>query len=102
MSVEGNALYSAGQIADIAHMHPEDAIAAQTTSDAIERLRKRYQKRNRWLAQVEIASAKFQPTTNTVDYRFRVDAGPLVSIDVQGFRLSRGTIRRNIPVLVVG
>lgn len=98
VSVEGNALYSAGQIADIAHIHPDNAIAAQTTSDAIERLRKRYQKRQRWLAQVEIASAKFQPTTNTVDYRFRIDAGPVVSIDVEGFRLSRGTIRRNIPV----
>src|SRR5439155_6308237 len=95
---EGNALYSSGQIADIGHIHTGDRVTAQTTSNAIERLRKRYQKKSRWLAQVEVASSKFQPVTNTVDYTFRIDAGPVVSIEVRGFHLSSGTIRRSIPV----
>ena len=95
--VEGNALYSAGQIGDIGHLHSGDDITAQTVSNAIDRLRKRYQKKDRWLAQVEVASA-FQPNTNSIDYTFHIDAGPIVSIEVNGFRLSRSTIRRNIPV----
>jgi outer membrane protein insertion porin family len=98
VKVEGNSLYSAAQIADIGHLHSGDTVNVQTSSGAIERIRKHYQKKNRWLAQVEIASSKFKPETNTVDYTFRIDAGPIVSIDVQGFHLGRGTIRRNIPV----
>lgn len=95
--VEGNALYSAGQIGDIGHLHSGDDVTAQTVSSAIDRLRKRYQKKDRWLAQVEVASA-FQPNTNSIDYTFHIDTGPMVSIEVNGFRLSRSTIRRNIPV----
>lgn len=95
---QGKVLYSDGQVADIGHIHPGDTVTSQIAANAIEKLRKRYQKRDRWLAQVEIASAQFQPITNTVNYLFRIDAGPVVSIEVQGFRLSSGTIRRNIPV----
>lgn len=96
--VEGHAQYSKGQIADLGHIHPGDTVTALTASNAIERLRKRYQKNDRWLAQVEVASAQLQPVTNTVDYSFRIDAGPIVSIEVRGFRLSKATIRRSIPV----
>ena len=96
--VEGNPKYSKGQIADIGHIHPGDIVTAQTVSKAIEKLRRRYQKNDRWLAQVEVTSAQLQPETNTVDYTFRIDAGPIVSIEVRGFRLSKSTIRRSIPV----
>ena len=95
--VEGDAQYSAVQIGDIGHIHSGDDVTAQTVSNAIERLHKRYQSKNRWLAQVEVASS-FQPNTNSVDYTFHIDAGPIVSIEVNGFHLSRSTIRRSIPV----
>jgi outer membrane protein insertion porin family len=95
--VEGNALYSAEQVSDIGHLHSGDDVTAQTVSNAIQRLHKRYQNKKRWLAQVEVAST-FQPNTNSVDYTFHIDAGPIVSIEVNGFHLSRGTIRRSIPV----
>jgi outer membrane protein insertion porin family len=95
--VEGNALYSAGQISDIGHLHTGDDVTAQTVSNAIEKLRKRYQNKNHWLAQVEVA-ATFHPNTNSIDYTFHIDAGPIVSIEVNGFHLSRSTIRRSIPV----
>jgi len=98
VSVEGNALFSEGQISDIGHIHPGDMVTAQTASGAIERIRKRYQKKDRWLAQVEVASAEFQPATNAIDYTLRIDAGPIVIIGVEGFHLGRGTIHRSIPV----
>ena len=96
--VQGKALYSTGQIEDIGHLHPADQVTAQTSSNAIERIRKGLQKKNRWLAQVEIASTQFRPETKTVDYTLQIEAGPVVLIDVRGFRLSKSTIRRNIPV----
>ena len=95
--VNRGALYTAEQIGDIGHLHSGDDVTAQTVSNAIRRIRKRYQKKNRWLAQVEVAPT-FQPPTNSVDYTFHIDAGPIVSIEVNGFRLSRSLIRKNIPV----
>jgi outer membrane protein assembly complex protein YaeT len=95
---EGNTVFSSGQLEDIGHIHPGDTVNVQTTSVAIEKIRKKYQKRERWLAQVEVADAEFRPANNTLNYTFRIDVGPVVDIEVQGFHLSRGTIRKNIPV----
>ena len=98
VNFQGNTLYSNGQLQDFGHIHPGDDVTAQTTSSAIERIRKRYQKKNRWLAQVEVAQTQYRPATHAVDYNFNIDAGPVVMIGVEGFHLSRATIRRSIPV----
>lgn len=102
ITVNGTPMFSRGQIEDIGHLHPGDVIAAPTAENAIERIRKAYQKKNRWLAQVRIASTQFHPGKNTLDYAWQIDAGPLVQIEVEGFHLSRGTIRKTIPVYEEG
>lgn len=102
ITVQGTPLFSRGQIEDIAHMHPGDPVTAQTISNAIENIHKAYQKRSRWLAQVQVASEQFQAHRNVVDYVLQIDAGPLVQIDVEGFRMSRGTIEKNVPVYEEG
>ena len=91
-------LYSQGQIQDIAHLHPGDIVTAQKASNALDRIRKKYQSRGRWLVQASIAEHKYVPASNTVDYTFLVEAGPLVEIAVEGFRVSRSTIKKNVPV----
>ena len=98
VQISGKSIYSVGQIEDIAHLHSGDLVTAQTASNAIDRIRKKYQKRNRWLAQVAIADRQYRPESNTIDYTLQVESGPLVQILVEGFRLSKATIRRNIPV----
>src|SRR5262249_46383201 len=102
VSFTGPALFSRGQLEDIGHFHPGDTITAQSTSNAIERIRKAYQKRNRWLMQVRIASSQYRSGRNVVDYDWQIDAGPSVRIEIQGFRLSKGTIRRSVPVYEEG
>src|SRR5262249_1172144 len=98
VKLEGKGLYSQGQIQDIAHLHPGDIVTVQKASRAIDRIRKRYQSRGRWLVQASIAEHKYVPDSNTVDYTFLVEPGPLVQILVEGFRISRGTIKKNVPV----
>ncbi len=102
IAVQGKSLYSPGQIENIAHLHPTDIVSAQKASNAIERIRKKYQQQNRWLAQVSIAEKKYVPTSNTVDYTFEIEPGPLVKITVEGFRLSKGTVKRSVPVYEEG
>jgi outer membrane protein insertion porin family len=102
IAISGKSLFSRGQIEDIAHLHPGDVVSARKASDAVERIRKKYQKQNRWLVQASIAEKKYVPQSNTVDYTFAIDPGPLVKISVEGFRLSQGTIKRSVPVYEEG
>jgi outer membrane protein insertion porin family len=98
VAVQGESGYSVGQIQDIAHLHPGEVVNAQTATNAIGRIRKKYQKQNRWLAQVAIADRQYQAETNAVDYKLEVESGPLVKIQVEGFHLSKAILQRNIPV----
>src|SRR5262249_30261655 len=98
ITLQGHSLHSLGQIEDIAHLHPGDIVAAQKAANALDRIRKKYQRRGRWLVQAGIAEHKYVLASNTVDYTLLIEPGPLVEILVEGFRMSRKTIRRNVPV----
>lgn len=102
VTVSGKGLYSNSRIEDIAHLHSGDIVSAEKASTAIDRIRKKYQQQNRWLAQVSITEKKYVPESNTVDYIFEIEPGPLVQIQVEGFRLSRGTVKRSVPVYEEG
>ena len=96
--VTGNPGYSTGAIEDIAKLHPGDKVSSQRISNALDRLRKKYQKHNRWLADVTVAARTYQPSTNAVDYTFSIDPGPVVRIVTEGFHISSSVLKRNVPV----
>jgi outer membrane protein insertion porin family len=98
VKVTGHPGYSQGQIEDIAKMHPADFASAQRVTRALDRLRKKYQKQNRLLAQVTVASRSYRPEVNAVDYTFHVEPGPKVDIGTEGFKIRRGVLKRNVPV----
>ena len=98
ITVNGPAGFSVGQIQDIAKMHTGDYVTVQRVSRALDRLRKKYQKQNRLLSQVAIAGRVYLPASNTVDYTFDIDPGPKVEIVVEGLKISRGQIKKNVPV----
>lgn len=96
--VTGNLVRNQEQFEDVAKMHSGDLVSVQRVSDALDRLHKKYQKQNRWLAQISIADRTYRPETNVVDYHFIVERGPVVNVVAEGFKLSRGVIKRNVPV----
>ena len=98
VTVTGPAGFSEAQIQDIAKMHTADYVTVQRVSRALDRLRKKYQKQNRLLSQVAISSRTYRPETNTVDYAFDIQPGPKVVITVEGFKISRTQLRKNVPV----
>jgi outer membrane protein assembly complex protein YaeT len=93
----GHPRYSPVEIRDIAHMHAGDPVSSDRLTSGLERLRKKYQKQNRLLAQVAVTHV-YRPEKNEVDYTFNIDPGPVVTIAVDGFHLSRRVIKKNIPV----
>ena len=98
ITVTGNAGFSDMQIQEFAKMRPGDYVTLQRISRALDRLRKKYQKQNRLLSQVAISSRIYRPETNTVDYTFDIQPGPKVEIAVEGFKISRGQLKKNVPV----
>lgn len=98
VKVTGTSNLSVGQVQDIAHMDPGDRLTASRVSDALQRLRKKFQKENRALAQVSIAEQTYRSASNAVDFTFQVDPGPVVLISTRGYHISRGTLKKQIPV----
>jgi outer membrane protein assembly factor BamA len=67
IAVEGDAGYSLAEIEEIAKLHSGVPAFSNRITRALQRIRSRYQKQNRLLAQVEVASRTYRPEHNAVD-----------------------------------
>ncbi len=94
----GHSAFSQGQVQDIARMHPGDRVTAARVTSSLQRLRKKFQKQQRVLAQVSIAGQKYHPESNAVDYTYLIEPGPVVIVYAQGFHISRGVLKREVPI----
>ena len=61
------------EVQKIAHMDPGDRLTSSRISNSLQRLRKRFQKEQRVLAQVSIAEQTYRPEKNAVDFTFQID-----------------------------
>ena len=102
IALEGDAGYSVAEIREIAKMHSGDPVASGRITRALQRIRSRYQKQDRLLAQVEVASRIYNTKRNTVDYVFKIDRGPVVEIAAEGFKLSQRALHRLVPIYEEG
>ena len=100
--VNGDAGYSAGEIEDIAKVHSGDPVIGSRVTRALERIRARYQRQDRLLAQVSLADRAYRPERNAVDYTFQIDRGPVVKVAAEGFKLRRRVLRRLVPIYEEG
>lgn len=98
VKVTGSSGLSSFEVQDIAHLERGDRLTADRMRGSLQRLRKRFQKQNRALAQVSIAQQLYHPESNRVDFTFQLDPGPVVVIYARGYRISRGVMRKQIPV----
>jgi outer membrane protein assembly complex protein YaeT len=98
VNVTGTSALSSYEVQRIAHMDRGDKVTVARVSGSLQRLRKKFQKQNRALAQVSIAKQSYHPESNAVDFTFQIDPGPVVVIYAQGFKISRGVLKKEIPV----
>ena len=102
VTVQGDASSSNGEIRDIAKLHSGDPVISSRMTRALQRIRSRYQKQDRLLAQVSLASSEYRPERNAVDYVFQIDRGPVVEIESEGYKLSQRALRRLVPIYQEG
>src|SRR6202050_3528350 len=98
VKLTGHATFSQGQFEDIARMHRGDGVTAARITNSLERLRKKFQKQKRVLAQVSIADQQYRPESNAVDYAYLIEPGPIVLIHAEGFHISHGVLKKEVPV----
>jgi outer membrane protein insertion porin family len=102
IAVQGDAGYSQAEIAEVARLHTGEPATSTRITRALQRIRRRYQKQDRLLAQVEVASRTYRANHNAVDYVFKVDRGPTISIAAEGFKLEPRVLRRLVPIYEEG
>jgi outer membrane protein insertion porin family len=98
VKLTGHSTFSLGQVQDIARMHPGDRVTAARITNSLQRLRKKFQKQQRVLAQVSIAEQNYNPASNAVDYTYLIDPGPVVVVYAQGFHISKGVLKKEVPI----
>jgi outer membrane protein insertion porin family len=98
VKVTGTSGMSSIEVQDTARLNGGDRVTADRVRGSLQRLRKKFQKQNRALAQASIAEQLYHPETNRVDFTFQLDPGPVVVIYARGYHISRGVLRREIPV----
>ena len=103
ITLKGDAGYSMEEIInDTGKFHSGDPVISTRLTRGLQRIRRRYQKQGRLLAQVSVASRDYHPERNAVDYGFQVDRGPVVRIDTEGFKISHTRLRKLVPVYEEG
>ncbi|HVJ05557.1 MAG TPA: outer membrane protein assembly factor BamA [Candidatus Saccharimonadales bacterium] len=98
LTVKGDPTLTAEEAAEICKMRPGTRVRGDLLQRAVTRLRKRYTKQRRFKAQLINAVPVYHPETNTVDFSFEVDRGPVLDVRAEGMKLSSGKLKRLVPV----
>jgi outer membrane protein assembly complex protein YaeT len=96
--IEGDAGIAPGQVRSLTKLKPGDKVKAERVTRALERLRKYYEKNQHLEAQVLLTSRQYHPETKQLDYVFQVEQGPTVNITTEGDGISKGQLKRLVPV----
>lgn len=86
------------QFRKVAKLKQGSTVTANTVPRALTKLRKQYQKQNRLEATVRAGPETFNAATNSVNYQFQVNRGPVVRISATGAKISQRDLRRLVPV----
>jgi len=98
VSVVGTPGYSEEELRDVAKLHTGDRVTAARLTKALQRLRKRFQKKQQLEAQVTMTRRDYHADTNALDYNFEISGGPTVDVRVEGAKMRSGLIRKYVPV----
>ncbi len=74
----------------------------ETVSTALDDLRNYFQKKDRLEATVAMRKSAYDAATNTLNYEFDVEQGPIVKVEVTGAKFSKSRLHLLVPVFEEG
>jgi len=77
-------------------------VTRDTTSNALDRLRKLYQKKDRLEATVTLQNSTYVETKKQVNYEFHANQGPEVKVSVEGAKISKNRVHLLVPIYQEG
>ncbi|HTD54569.1 MAG TPA: POTRA domain-containing protein, partial [Silvibacterium sp.] len=77
-------------------------VAHDTVNRALTGVQKTYQKQQRLEGTVALESKNFEKETGLLDFDFQANEGPVVTIRVNGVKMSKGKIKNLVPVYQEG
>ena len=77
-------------------------VSRDTTSNAMDRLRKQYQKKDRLEATVTLQKQTYNLPRKQLDYEFHVNQGPEVKVVVEGAKISKSRLHLLVPIYQEG
>jgi outer membrane protein insertion porin family len=77
-------------------------VSRDTTSNALTRLRSRYQKKDHLEAVVTLQKQTYVPVRKQLDYNFHANQGPVVKVEVEGVKLSKSRLHLLVPIYEEG
>lgn len=98
IAIKGDTGLSPDKIWSLTKLKPGGKVKQEHVTRALERLRANYQKNNRLEAQVALINRQYHPESNRLDYTFQVEEGPTVAIVTEGEKISKGQMKKLIPV----
>ena len=98
LTVTGDPGLKDDEAAAICRMAPGKRVKGDLLPRAVTRLRRRYVKQQRLRAQITAGVPVFHAETNTVDYSFQIERGPVVDVRAEGVTLSPRKLRHLVPV----
>ena len=98
VTIEGDTGIPPEQVRSLTKLKAGNKVVAEHVTRALERLRKHYQKNDHLEAQVSLIDRQYHAETNRLDYVFQVDQGPTVSITTEGEGVSKGQLKKLVPV----
>src|SRR5271167_4893218 len=98
VTLEGDTGIPPDRVRSLTKLKAGAAVKQGNVARALDRLRKNYQKNNHLEAQVSLTGRQYQPDTNTVNYVFKVEEGPTVAITTEGAKISKGELKKLVPV----
>ncbi|MEX2302791.1 MAG: POTRA domain-containing protein [Bryobacterales bacterium] len=90
------------QVREITAWGRGDAYTERSVLRGLERLRKYYQKQDRWQVKVSAIRGGFNADSGEIDVVLNVEPGPRVLVTVEGESFSQGQLRRYIPIFDEG
>ena len=76
----------------------KNKVSRDTTSNALTRLRKVYQKRERLEAAVSLQKSTYEAQRKQLDYSFLDYQGPLVKVNIAGVKVSKARQKQLLPI----
>lgn len=98
VTVNESSGYTAEQISVISQLHPGQQVTQGKATRATERIRKDLQHKGLLESQVNLSGRTYHPENDTLDYAFEITSGPVVAVKVEGAALSRGRLKKLVPV----